>query len=85
MLDELLAMRIVSLAEGACVRPYHCSTQRMMQDGKQKAACLWRSVHRADQVGVVAFVVDDDAGEVLTYAVTYGGADWIRRTGARSR
>ena len=39
----------------------------------------------AGRKAVVAFVVDDDAGEVLIYAVTYGGADWIRRTGARSR
>ena len=39
----------------------------------------------AGRKAVVAFVVDDDAGEVLIYAVTYGGADWIRRTSARSR
>lgn len=39
----------------------------------------------AARKAVVAFVVDDDAREVLIYAVTYGGADWIRRTGARSR
>lgn len=39
----------------------------------------------AGRKAVVAFQVDDDAGEVLIYAVTYGGADWIRRTGARSR
>ncbi|MDO8985945.1 hypothetical protein [Cypionkella sp.] len=34
---------------------------------------------------VVAFLVDDDAGEVLIYAGTYGGADWIRQTGSRNR
>ena len=39
----------------------------------------------AGRKAVVAFLVDDDAGEVLIYAVTYGGADWIRRTGARCR
>ena len=39
----------------------------------------------AARKAIVAFVVDDDAREVLIYAVTYGGADWIRRTGARSR
>lgn len=39
----------------------------------------------AGRKAVVAFLVDDDAGEVLIYAVTYGGADWIRRTGARNR
>ena len=39
----------------------------------------------AGRKAVVAFLVDDDAGEVLIYAVTYGGADWIARTGARSR
>ena len=39
----------------------------------------------AARKAVVAFVVDDDAREVLIYAVTYGGADWIKRTGARSR
>lgn len=39
----------------------------------------------AGRKAVVAFLVDDDAGEVLIYAVTYGGADWIGRTSARSR
>ena len=39
----------------------------------------------AGRKAVVAFLVDDQAGEVLIYAVTYGGADWIRRTGAHSR
>ena len=39
----------------------------------------------AARKAVVAFVVDDDAREVLIYAVTYGGADWIKRTSARSR
>lgn len=39
----------------------------------------------AGRKAVVAFVVDDEAAEVLIYAVTYGGADWSRRTGARSR
>ena len=39
----------------------------------------------AGRKAVIAFVVDDDAGEVLTYAVTYGGADWVGRSGARSR
>ena len=39
----------------------------------------------AGRKAVVAFVVDDDAREVLIFAVTYGGADWIKRTSARSR
>jgi toxin ParE1/3/4 len=39
----------------------------------------------AARTAVVAFVVDDDAREVLIYAVTYGGADWIKRKSARSR
>ena len=39
----------------------------------------------AGRKAVVAFLVDDEAAEVLIYAVTYGGADWSRRTGARSR
>ena len=39
----------------------------------------------AGRKAVIAFVVDDDAGEVLIYAVTYGGADWVGRSGARSR
>ena len=34
---------------------------------------------------VIAFVVDDDAAEVLIYAVTYGGADWAARSRERSR
>lgn len=39
----------------------------------------------AGRKAVVAFVVDDAAAEVLIYAVTYGGADWIGRTSARRR
>lgn len=39
----------------------------------------------AGRKAVIAFVVDDDAGEVLIYAVTYGGADWVRRSSARGR
>jgi len=39
----------------------------------------------AGRKAVIAFVVDDDAGEVLIYAVTYGGADWAMRSSARSR
>ena len=39
----------------------------------------------AGRKAVIAFVVDDDAGEVLIYAVTYGGADWIGRTRLRNR
>lgn len=33
---------------------------------------------------VVAFTIDEDAREVLVIAITYGGADWISRTGRRS-
>ena len=39
----------------------------------------------AGRKAVTAFMVVDDAGEVLIYAVTYDGADWIGRSGARSR
>ncbi len=39
----------------------------------------------AGRKAVVAFVVDDDAAEVLVYTVTYGGADWAMRSSARSR
>lgn len=39
----------------------------------------------AGRKAVVAFVVDDEAAEVLIYAVTYGGADWVARSSARSR
>ena len=39
----------------------------------------------AGRKAVIAFVVNDDAGEVLIYAVTYGGADWVGRCSARSR
>lgn len=38
----------------------------------------------AGRKAVIAFVVDDDAAEVLVYAVTYGGADWANRSRARS-
>lgn len=39
----------------------------------------------AGRKAVIAFVVDDDAAEVFVYAVTYGGANWAMRSGARSR
>ena len=39
----------------------------------------------AGRKAVIAFVVDDDAAEVLIYAVTYGGAAWAMRSNARSR
>ena len=39
----------------------------------------------AGRKAVIAFVGDDDAGEVLIYAVTSGGADWVGRSSARDR
>jgi plasmid stabilization system protein ParE len=39
----------------------------------------------AGKKAVVAFTVDDEAGEVLIYAITYGGADWIGRSSMRTR
>lgn len=39
----------------------------------------------AGRKAVIAFVVDDDASEVLIYAVTYGGADWVLRTTQRRK
>ena len=39
----------------------------------------------AGRKAVIAFVVDDDVGQVLIYAVTYGGADWVMRSRARGR
>lgn len=39
----------------------------------------------AGRKAVIAFTVDDAAGEVLIYAVTYGGADWALRSSARDR
>ena len=39
----------------------------------------------AGRKAVVAFLVDDDVREVLIFAVTYGGADWIGRSSVRSR
>ncbi|MFC5739901.1 type II toxin-antitoxin system RelE/ParE family toxin [Sinirhodobacter huangdaonensis] len=37
----------------------------------------------AGRKGVVVFAVDDDLCEVLIYAVSYGGADWVRRSKPR--
>jgi toxin ParE1/3/4 len=37
----------------------------------------------AGRKAVIAFVVDDYAKEVLIYAISYGGSDWISRVGAR--
>jgi len=39
----------------------------------------------AGRKAVIAFVVDDDAIEVLIYAVTFGGGDWFARSRERSR
>jgi len=39
----------------------------------------------AGRKAVIAFTVDDDATEVLIYAVTYGGADWAMRSSTRRR
>lgn len=38
----------------------------------------------AGRKGVVVFAVDDEVREVFIYAVSYGGADWVRRSKARS-
>ena len=37
----------------------------------------------AGRKAVIAFTVDDETGEILVHAVTYGGADWAARTRAR--
>lgn len=37
----------------------------------------------AGRKAVIAFVMDDDASEVLIYAITFGGADWMGRARAR--
>ena len=34
---------------------------------------------------ITAFVVDDEAAEVLIYAVTYGDADWAMRATQRRK
>ena len=39
----------------------------------------------AGRKAVIAFVVDDDAAEVLIYAITYGGADWAMRSTQRRK
>ena len=39
----------------------------------------------AGRKAVIAFAVDDAAEEVFILAVSYGGADWVDRTRARTR
>jgi plasmid stabilization system protein ParE len=39
----------------------------------------------AGRKAVIAFVVGDEAADVLIYAVTYGGADWALRTTQRRK
>ena len=39
----------------------------------------------AGRKAVIAFMVDDDAAEVLISAVTYGGAEWVMRTTQRRK
>lgn len=38
----------------------------------------------AGRKGVIVFAVDDELREVLIYAVSYGGVDWVRRSRMRS-
>ena len=38
----------------------------------------------AGRQAVIAFTVDDEAGEVFIHAVTYGGADWAARIRSRN-
>ena len=38
----------------------------------------------AGRKGVIAFTVDDEAGEVLIHAVTYAGSDWVGRSRSRN-
>ena len=38
----------------------------------------------AGRKAVIAFTVDDEAGEVFIHAVTYGGADWVERSRSRN-
>ena len=37
----------------------------------------------AGRKAVIAFAVDDDAGEVPIYSITYGGTNWVWRSSAR--
>ena len=39
----------------------------------------------AGRKAVAAFTGDDSTSEVFIYAVTYGGADWVRRSRSRIR
>ena len=39
----------------------------------------------AGRKAVIAFTVDDEAGEILVHAVTYGGTDWMARARSRHR
>ena len=74
------------------------TAERKLAEIEQVFASLVRTPHKgsirneiapglraipAGRKAVIAFTVDDEAGEILVHAVTYGGSDWVAR--ARSR
>ena len=76
------------------------TAERKLAEIEQTFASLVRTPHKgsirnevapglraipAGRKAVIAFTVDDEAGEILVHAVTYGGADWMARTRSRHR
>lgn len=51
---------------------------------RDEIAAVLRAIP-AGRKAIIACVVEDDATEMLIYAVTYGSADWVARSRERSR
>ena len=88
---DAIARRIIEYADAE-------TAERKLAEIERTFASLVRTPHKgsirdevapglraipAGRKAVIAFTVDDEAGEILGHAVTYGGADWVARTRAR--
>ena len=89
---DAIAQWIIEYAGGG-------AAERRLDEIEQTISSLARTPHKgslrneiapglraipAGRRAVIAFTVDDEAGEVFIHAVTYGGADWVARTRSRS-
>ena len=94
----LVARDLDAIARWIIEFAYAETAERKLAEIEQTFASLTRTPHKgsirnevapglraipAGRKAVIAFAVDDEAGEILVHAVTYGEADWVAR--ARSR
>lgn len=90
---------LLRIADGIARRSGRAAAQRRLEAFAEALRGLARTPHKgslrdgiapglravpAAGRGVVAFVVDDAAGEVRVIAISYAGSDWIGRVTERS-